>query len=143
MKIEKNKIQSTPSTLTLEGVQVLLVEDEPDMAELFVLILEDLGAEVILVDSACKALSIMENQHPDILVSNLRLPDESGKWLIQQIRKLEASWQRPLPAIAVTSYTREVNSDNLVEAGFHRFMPKPLDPDELVAAVLKLTGRAG
>jgi CheY-like chemotaxis protein len=128
----------TPSNQALlAGLTVLLVEDEPDMAELFTVILEQYGAEVILVNSAIEALGELEQRRPDILISNVRLPEEDGRWLIEQIRQLEGEGSE-LPAIAVTSYTREVDAEGALQSGFQHFMPKPVDPDELVQEILKL-----
>jgi CheY-like chemotaxis protein len=125
------------SQALLAGLTVLLVEDEPDMAELLTFILEKYGAEVILANSAVRALSELEKRQPDILVSNIRLPKKDGRWLIEQIRQLEGVWSE-LPAIAVTSYTREFDAEGALQSGFQHFMPKPLDPDELVQEILRL-----
>ncbi|WP_242043549.1 response regulator [Leptolyngbya sp. FACHB-671] len=135
-------VQAKPHThqAILAGLTVLLVEDEPDIAELFTFILEDYGAEVILSNSAIEALGKLGERRPDVLVSNVKLPEEDGRWLIEQIRQLEGVWSE-LPAIAVTSYTREYDAEGALESGFQRFMPKPLDPDELVQEILKLVGR--
>lgn len=138
MQSIEDKSLSNPALLA--GLTVLLVEDEPDIAELFTFILEEYGAEVILVNSAVEALSKLGQRRPDILVSNVRLPEEDGRWLIEQIRHLDEVWSE-LPAIAVTSYTREVDAEGALQSGFQHFMPKPLDPDELVQEILKLVGR--
>ena len=110
------------------------------MAELFTIILEQYGAEVILANSAIEALGELEQRQPDILVSNVRLPEEEGCWLIEQIRQLEGE-RSELPAIAVTSYTREFDAEGALQSGFQHFMSKPLDPDELVQQILKLVKR--
>jgi CheY-like chemotaxis protein len=123
----------------LNGLQVLLVEDEPDIAELLIIMLKDVGAEITLVTSAEEALATLEHQHPDILISNIRLPMHNGDWLIREIRSHEPASTPPLPAIAITSYTRDVHAENLLEAGYHWYLPKPHDPDELVAIVWNLT----
>jgi len=129
--------QPFPNQELLAGLIVLLVEDEPDIAELFTFILEEYGAEVVLVNSAVEALGELGQRLPDILVSNVKLPEEDGRWLIEQIRHLEGVWNK-LPAIAVTSYTREVDAERALQSGFQHFMSKPLDPDELVQEILKL-----
>jgi CheY-like chemotaxis protein len=134
--------KSQPHQALLAGLIVLLVEDEPDIAELFTFILEEYGAEVVLAGSALEALARLGQRRPDILVSNVRLPEEDGRWLIEQIRRLEGMWSE-LPAIAVTSYTREVDAERALESGFQHFMSKPLDPGELVQEILKLVGRGG
>lgn len=121
----------------LAHLQVLLVEDEPDIAELLLLILRNAGAEVRLVTSAETALSLLEHYHPDVLISNVRLPEKNGDWLIRQVHAQQS--QEDLPAIAITSYSREVSQVKLLQSGFHCFMPKPLEPDDLIATVLHLT----
>lgn len=128
------------SPSTLSGVLVLLVEDEFDIAELFILILQALGAEVLLAFSANEALQILSLYQPDILISNLRLPDHDGLWLIQQIRSSRVDAQE-LPAIAVTSYKREFYSDQVLESGFQRFLEKPIDLNELAVDVISLIQR--
>ncbi|MBD2054597.1 response regulator [Oculatella sp. FACHB-28] len=137
MRNIKNKPSSSQALLT--GLTVLLVEDEPDIAELFTFILQEYGAEVILARSAVEALGELGQRQPDVLVSNVRLPNKDGRWLIEQIRHLKGVWSE-LPAIAVTSYTREVDAEGALQSGFQHFMSKPLDPDELVQEILRLVG---
>nr|WP_242043338.1 response regulator [Leptolyngbya sp. FACHB-671] len=125
----------------LAGLTVLLVEDEPELEALLTFILEGNGARIISAGSAIEALSQLEQRQPDVLVSNVRLPKEDGRWLIEQVRQLEGGG-RELPAIALSSYLGEVDAYEALRAGFHYFLSKPLDPDELVQTVLKLAGRA-
>ncbi|MBD2068090.1 response regulator [Leptolyngbya sp. FACHB-671] len=110
------------------------------MAELLTFILERNGARVILAGSATEALSRLEQRRPDVLISNVKLPEKDGSWLIEQIRQVEGAW-RELPAIAVTSYTRRFDAEEALRAGFHCFLSKPLDPDELVQEILRLVGQ--
>jgi CheY-like chemotaxis protein len=126
------------TTAVLKHLQVLLVEDEPDIADLFTFILEAGGAKVVLAVSAQEGLDQLLRFQPDILICNLRLPDHDGVWLLHQLRSQGLSQQR-LPAIAVTSFTREVLSQDALAAGFQSFLAKPLDPDDLVEAVLQVT----
>jgi CheY-like chemotaxis protein len=126
-----------PPVPLLEGIQALLVEDEADMADLLTFMLEEYGAAVIHVDSATAALSVLEQQEPNILICNIKLPDQDGTWLIQHIRE-ERQLNRTIPAIAVTSYTREFSIQRAFEAGFQQFLTKPIDPYDLVAAILHL-----
>src|SRR5689334_8445222 len=116
-------IRPITPTPQLEGIQILLVEDEPDIAELFTFVLQEEGAEVIYTTSAAEALLVLEHQQPDILICNIKLPDHNGDWLIQQVR--QSGFNRAIPAIAVTSYTREVAADSMLNAGFQGFLPKP------------------
>jgi CheY-like chemotaxis protein len=110
----------------LHGIQVLLVEDEPDIAELLTFVLTDAGADVIQGSSAFEALQKLDQGLPDVLVCSLRLPDMDAGQLLRCIRDYKTESGRPLPAIAMTSYTREFTFTEITEAGFDRFLPKPL-----------------
>jgi CheY-like chemotaxis protein len=133
--------EAEPSATTLEGITILLVEDEPDITYLLAFVLEELaGAVVTCVSSAAEALEFLDNCYPDILISDIRLPDADGLWLIQRIRAQGIGSNR-LPAIAITSYSRDFNRHTTLEAGFQAFFYKPCEPDELTAEILRLTGR--
>lgn len=125
-------------TQPLAGVTVLLVEDERDIADLLLFILNEAGAEVIWVMQANEALVWLDCSRPDILLSNIRLPDYDGDWLIQAIRQAESGKMPPLPAIAITSYTREFSADTVLEAGFDRFLPKHIDAEAIISTILDL-----
>ena len=118
---QKNNLDLAPE---LDGVRVLLVEDEPDITDLLVFVLETAGAEVTACMSAETALALIEPLHPDILLCNIRLPFQNGDWLIQQIRTHGSVDMRQLPAIALTSYTREVSKLAALNAGFDCFVTK-------------------
>jgi CheY-like chemotaxis protein len=109
---------------SLADIRVLLVEDEPDIAALLVLVLETAGAAVTALTDAETALALLEVWQPDILLCNVRLPLQDGNWLIQQIRQHACSALRLLPAIALTSYTRDVCESTALAAGFDRFLVK-------------------
>jgi CheY-like chemotaxis protein len=125
-------------TQPLAGVKVLLVEDEIDIADLLLFILGEAGAEAIWVMQANDALVQLHRARPDILLSNVRLPGRNGDWLIQAIRQAESGKMPHLPAIAITSYTREFSADTVLEAGFDRFLPKHIDAEEIISAILDL-----
>jgi CheY-like chemotaxis protein len=120
----------------LANRRILLVEDELDIAELLTFILRGAGAEVRVTTYADEALKALEQFQPDLLICNIRLPDHDGEWVIRHIRANES---KQLPAIAVTSYSRDISDSRMLEAGFQTFLHKPLDPDELVAEALHLT----
>lgn len=130
--------QNVTSDQLLAGVEVLLVEDEIDIADLLLFLLSESGAEVTWVVKASEALAQVLHSPPDILVSNVKLPDRDGDWLIQQIREKEAQGKFHLPAIAITSYTREVFAKKMLDAGFEKFMPKDLVAEDLIPTILKL-----
>jgi CheY-like chemotaxis protein len=117
----------TPTSLA--HLQVLLVEDEPDIAELLLYVLEASGATVLLATTALEALQLLDTQRPQLLVCNLRLPDLDGKELLQTIRGLPDPTVRYLPAIAVTSYHRDYSVTDALRAGFDRFLSKQCLPE--------------
>lgn len=122
----------------LVGTLILLVEDEPDMADLLIFILEAAGAKVMALTDAETALALVESLHPDILMCNVKLPHHDGNWLIEKIRVHSCPSIRELPAIAITSYTREVSSQKALNAGFNRFLVKLSSPEEIVSDIVHL-----
>ncbi|MEG4112359.1 MULTISPECIES: ATP-binding protein [unclassified Microcoleus] len=140
--VEANgRFQTSP---TLEGLQILVVEDEADALDLLSTILEKYGAEVMAVASVKEALTIIEtatDRKPDVLVSDIGMPDEDGYSLIRKLRQLEAQRGGRLPAIALTAYARNDDRQQALLAGFQMHLTKPVDAAELVAVVASLTGR--
>ncbi|MEG4110013.1 ATP-binding protein [Microcoleus sp. S13_C5] len=129
---------------TLEGLQILVVEDEADALDLLSTILEKYGADVMAVASVKEALTIIEtatDRSPDVLVSDIGMPDEDGYSLIRKLRQLEAQRGGRLPAIALTAYARNDDRQQALLAGFQMHLTKPVDAAELVAVVASLTGR--
>jgi len=133
-----NQESELNSLHNLVGILILLVEDEPEIADLLTFILETAGAEVIALPNAEQALALIETLHPDILLCNMRLPEHDGNWLIEQIRVHSCQFIRELPAIAVTSYTREVSKHKALNAGFDRFIVKLENPEKIVDQVVQL-----
>ncbi|NDJ24983.1 response regulator [Nostoc sp. B(2019)] len=122
----------------LIGIRIMLVEDEPDIADLLIFILEASGAEVMAFVNAEIALALVESLHPDILLSNVKLPHHDGNWLIRQIRVHSCQFIRQLPAIAITSYTREVSCHKALSAGFDRFIAKLENPEKIINEIVHL-----
>jgi CheY-like chemotaxis protein len=122
----------------LDGLRVLLVDDNIDNLELLAIILEQYGIEVVTAASAAEAIQAIAQSIPDILISDIAMPLEDGYSLIRQIRKLPPEQGGLIPAIALTAYAK--NEDRLLalEAGFQMHLPKPIDPNELIAVVMKL-----
>lgn len=137
----KPRVEAWPS---LEGLQILVVDDEADALELLNTILQNNGAEVIAVASVKQALTIIEtatDRSPDVLVSDIGMPDEDGYSLIRKLRQLEAQRGGKLPAIALTAYAGSDDRRQALLAGFQMHLTKPVDAAELVAVVASLTGR--
>jgi PAS domain S-box-containing protein len=125
----------------LEGVSVLLVEDEPDTRELLKAILEGCGAAVTEAGSADEALAALEGARPDVLVSDIGMPGENGYELIRRVRALPAERGGRVPAVALTAYAGGKDRRRALLAGFHTHLAKPVEPDELLAVVASLAAR--
>jgi len=122
----------------LAGWRVLVVEDEADALEYITTVLEQCGAEVTAVVSASEALDVLQGLKPDVLVSDISMPHEDGYALIRQVRALKPEQGGRIPAAALTAYAREEDRVCALAAGFQMHIPKPVEPAELVAAVVNL-----
>lgn len=125
----------------LSGIRVLVVDDESDARQLVRRVLEDCGAEVTLADSVEEAIGLVERIRPDILVSDIGMPDEDGYDLIRKVRSRVAA--KALPAVALTAFARSEDRKRALLAGFQTHIAKPVDPSELVAVVASLVERTG
>ncbi|MBD1821123.1 PAS domain-containing protein [Cyanobacteria bacterium FACHB-DQ100] len=117
----------------LKGLQLLVVEPEPDVREMLTVILEGYGATVTAVESAQKAIEALNQFQPNVLVSDAAI--SNANLLMQQVKVLETDRGKEIPAIALTSSDREGMPSGLVFTGFARHVPKPIDPVELAAVV--------
>jgi CheY-like chemotaxis protein len=122
----------------LDGVRVLLVDDDPDTLLILTVMLEESKASVQVARSVREALEVLEWYTPDVLVSDLAMPDEDGYSLISKVRQAEQGSERHIPAVALTSYVRVEDRTRVLSAGFNTFVPKPVQPEELVTAVANL-----
>jgi CheY-like chemotaxis protein len=140
-KVKAVVLEVTPLHLyrqTLNNSRILVVDSHTDTCDLFTLVLEEAGAEVVVANSCEEALMQIQKNPPDILISEIALPDESGLTLIRETRELMAeAGQIPL-ALAVTSYVETVDQLEISSAGFQRYLSKPVDIYELVAVVTEL-----
>jgi len=125
----------------LEGKRVLLVEDEPDVRELMVTVLERCGAKVTAAGSAEEALSALQRETPDVLVSDIGMPREDGYALIRKVRALPPEKGGKVPALAVTAHARAEDRRKALLAGFQMHLGKPVPPDELLLMVASLATR--
>ncbi len=123
------------------GLKVLVVDDEPDARGLMRRLLEDSGATVLEASSAADALSLLRAARPDVLVSDIGMPGESGYALIRQIRALPPDAGGATPAVALTAYARSEDRMQAILAGFQHHVAKPVEPAELIAMVASLTRR--
>jgi CheY-like chemotaxis protein len=127
---------------SLQGLKVLVVDDESDTRELIREVLRECGSEVITSQSAAEVLVALEEHKPDILISDLGMPDEDGYALISKIRALPEEHGGQIPAAALTAYARAEDRMRVLRSGFQFHLPKPVDSAELVTVVASLAGRA-
>jgi CheY-like chemotaxis protein len=126
----------------LGGVRILLVEDEPDTRECLLLMLEKQGAAVEAVASAREALEALDRGLPQVLLSDLAMPEEDGLSLIRRIRSRPAAAGGRIPAAALSAYARPEERARAILAGFDLHVAKPVDPLVLAEAIRRLTDRA-
>jgi signal transduction histidine kinase/CheY-like chemotaxis protein len=125
----------------LEGVRVLVVDDEVDTREFLVFLLEEYGAQVTAFASAAEVLTSIAKLQPDILLSDIGMPEMDGYMLIRQIRAMPPSLGGEIKAIALTAYAGETDHQQVLKAGFQKHITKPVDLAELVTAIADLVGR--
>jgi signal transduction histidine kinase/CheY-like chemotaxis protein len=127
----------------LSGLTVLVVDDEPDARELLARVLNDCGAEVMAAGSAREALALFARRRPDLLVSDIGMPEMDGFELLRRVREQEnGNGGTRLPAIALTAFARSEDRTRALRAGFLIHVSKPVEPAELVASVASVAGRA-
>jgi CheY-like chemotaxis protein len=122
-----------PELERLNGVHVLIVEDDADSRNVLMVLLQRLGALVEAVPSAGEAFDRLGKRRPDVLVSDIGMPDEDGYSLIRRVRQVTE--HRSLPAIALTAYARKQDADLAIASGYNRHLPKPVAPAELIRAI--------
>jgi signal transduction histidine kinase/response regulator RpfG family c-di-GMP phosphodiesterase len=125
----------------LENLRILVVDDEEDTRELIQEVLVRQGAEVRAGGSAAEALQIFAEWRPDLLVSDIGMPEQDGYELIRQVRKLDAEHQEQIPAVALTAYAGAEDQRRALAAGFQTHLAKPVEPAALIERIAHLAGR--
>jgi CheY-like chemotaxis protein/anti-sigma regulatory factor (Ser/Thr protein kinase) len=123
----------------LQGLRVLVVDDEPDARTLVSTILDDCGCNVRMAASVAEAMESIDADVPDVLISDIAMPDEDGYELIRKVRALPRDKGGDIPAAALTAYARAEDRRRMLNAGFSIHLPKPVEPAELVAVVATLS----
>ena len=124
----------------LDGLRVLVVDDEADARRVLVLVLEQVGAIVTAAGSVREAIEALRKARLDVLVSDLGMPDQDGFDLIRQVRD-EGYDARDLPAVALTAFVQKDDARLALLAGFQVHVPKPIDPHDLTSVIARLSGR--
>lgn len=127
----------------LHGLRTLVVEDDPDSLEMVCTLLAQRGADVKPAASTAEALSVMERWRPDLLISDLGMPEEDGYTLIRRVRALPAERGGQVPAVALSARTRPEDRIEALFAGFQMHVAKPVAPAELLAVAITLAGTGG
>ncbi|MBW4679216.1 MAG: response regulator [Microcoleus vaginatus WJT46-NPBG5] len=128
---------------SLDGLQILVVDDEVDSRVFLTTVLQQCGASVRAVASADLAIEDIKLLKPDVLLSDIGMPEEDGYSLIRKVRALSAEQGGQIPAIALTAYARAEDRMRAIAAGFQMHIPKPVEPAELATVVASLAGRTG
>lgn len=140
-QITKTAFPNSVVEPSLSGLQVLVVDGDTDTREYVTTVLQESGAEVTAIDSVQSALLIIAKSLPDVLISDISMPEEDGYTLIRKIRNLQPEQGRDLPAIALTAYARPQDCQQALDAGFQMYVSKPVEPNQLIHSVAKLMQR--
>jgi CheY-like chemotaxis protein len=140
-RLEVERRHSRSGVVRLDGVHVLLVEDDDDSRKLLGTILKRYGARVTSTKSAAEALRVFESELPDLLISDIGMPDEDGYQLIRKLRALPVEKGGQTPAIALTGYASRKDRERALTAGYHQHMAKPIEQVDMIAAIASLIGR--
>ena len=138
---EVERRHSRSGVVRLDGVHVLLVEDDDDSRKLLGTMLKRYGARVTSTKSAKEALSVFDNELPDVMVSDIGMPDEDGYELIRKLRSTPSDRGGLTPAIALTGYASRKDRERALTAGYQQHMAKPIEQADMIAAIASLIGR--
>jgi CheY-like chemotaxis protein len=133
-QLQNNEFVKAP--MMLKGIKILLVDDEPDSLRLTRFVLERCGALIQMADNAEQGFQAMKEWRPDVLISDISMPGESGYELIRRIRYLGVDGD--IPAIALTALGGVDHKNMALDAGFQLYIPKPLEPNLLVESIVEL-----
>lgn len=138
----RNLLPSADYTARLNGLTILIVDDEQDTRELLRTSLTECGAEVTVAGSVNEAFATLGSSVPDVLISDIGMPDHDGYELIRRLRALPLEDGGRVPAIALTAYARVEDRLKALRAGFQMHVPKPVELAELVTVVMSVAGRS-
>jgi CheY-like chemotaxis protein len=129
------------SGIDLHGVKVLVVDDEADARHLIERLLREAEADVIVAESAARALELVGSERPDVLVSDIGMPGVDGYQLIREIRALSAERGGRIPAVALTAFARSEDRKRAMRAGYQLHVSKPIESRELIVTIASLVAR--
>jgi diguanylate cyclase len=129
------------AAVDLRGISVLVLDDQADALELVERVLRSHGARVIMAASANEGISVLQPLKPDVIVSDIGMPDIDGYDFMRQLRMLGKEQGGQIPAIALTAFSRAEDQVRAIQAGYNTYLAKPFNPEELVIRVAGLVGR--
>jgi signal transduction histidine kinase len=135
--------EDIPCTPQLAGLRVLIVDDEEDTRDYLRTLLEGCKASVLAAASVAEGFEVLKRERPDILVSDIGMPEEDGYAFIRKVRALSRDAGGGTPAVALTAYARVEDRTRVLLAGFHSHVPKPVEPVELLAVLTSLSKALG
>nr|MDQ3299501.1 response regulator [Myxococcota bacterium] len=138
----RTRVAGQPA-IQLAGITVLVVDDEEDARELVKWVLVEAKAEVITASSAAEALELLATSRPDVIVSDIGMPDRDGYQFMRAVRERTLAEGGKTPAIALTAFARSEDRTRALLSGYQVHMAKPIEPQELVVTIGSLTGRTG
>src|SRR2546423_1130072 len=138
--VESNSLPRLDGNI-LGGVRILVVDDEPDSRELVAAILKRCGGEVRCSQSAAAALRAFKEWNPDLLISDIAMPNEDGYILLQKLRRLRSKRAKEIPAVALSAYASDEDRSMALSKGFQMHLPKPIEPEHLVTSIAAALGR--
>ncbi len=133
----------TNSYHSLDGLHILVVDDNADSLFLTTCVLESYDVQVTTATSAAEALEVVKELKFDMLIFDIAMPDMDGFTLVNQIRNNVLTENKNIPAIALTALGSEEDINMALKSGFQGYVNKPLDPNILVAEILKLSVDSG
>jgi signal transduction histidine kinase/DNA-binding response OmpR family regulator len=139
--LNKDGRQAFTFSPVLDGLRILIVDDEADSRELITAVLAQCGAEVKDCETASEALAAIQEWNPDLLISDIGMPGEDGYSLIKKVRALDEPQHGKIPAVALTAYASTEDRIRALAAGFQTHLAKPLEPGDLVTTVANVAGR--
>lgn len=135
-QIDKKPIEKSIQPCRFSGLEILVVDDEVDSLDILTMILRQEGARLVPVVSAAAAIEALNQTIPDLIISDIGMPETNGYSLMEQIRALPQG--KNVPAIALTAYANEIEPQRSFEAGFQKHLAKPIIIPELIAAITEL-----
>jgi PAS domain S-box-containing protein len=137
------EVSTSENRRSLSEKKILVVEDDTDSREVLQLFLEQAGATVLSADSAKSAMTVLANRGnglPDIIISDLAMPEEDGYSFLRRLRQMPEDRGGAIPAIALSAFTTPESKQKAFESGFQLYSTKPFEPDRLISDVVRLTG---